>query len=93
VGLEPTTYGLKVPRNPELLVYLLYKSRVTLCHEMPRRAITYRFGVIPRNDAVRVMPGADGPYRDGRAHTEHTRPTVVSSGAASAGRNARGKLC
>src|ERR687896_2702305 len=44
---------------------------------MPRRAITYRPGVAPRNDAVRVMPGADGPYRDGRAHTEHTRAGTV----------------
>jgi hypothetical protein len=62
-----------VPRNPELLVYLLYKNRVTLCHAMPPRAITYRPDVAPPNNSVRVMPGADGPYHDGRAHTEHTR--------------------
>jgi hypothetical protein len=40
-------------------------------------AITYRPGIVPRNGAVRVMPGADGPYRDGRAHTEHTRPETA----------------
>jgi hypothetical protein len=63
-----------VPRNPELLVYLLYKNRVTLCPAMPPRAIMFGPCVVPRNGAVRVMPGADGPYQDGRAHTEHTRP-------------------
>jgi hypothetical protein len=56
VGLEPTTYGLKVPRNPRLLVYLLYKNRATWCSAMPPRAITYRLDFVPRNAAVHVMP-------------------------------------
>jgi hypothetical protein len=59
-GTRTHNLRIKSAKNPQLLVYLLYKNRVTLCPTMPPRAITYRPGVV-RSPAPFTLPGSAGP--------------------------------